>query len=75
MAIWKLITEEAERLVAAQRPEEMSIDQILGEVRKRFNVSDEVKFARALNSRRKAARAKIVRVSEGVYRARRAKEL
>ena len=75
MAIWKLITEEAERLVAAQRPGEMSIDQILGEVRKRFKVSDEVKFARALNSRRKAAKAKIVRVSEGVYRARRANEL
>jgi hypothetical protein len=70
MAGQDLITNEAERVVVANRPEEMSVDRILAEVRKKFDVDDATKFARALNSRRKAARARIVRVAPGVYRAR-----
>jgi hypothetical protein len=73
MAIAKLVTDEAERIVARSTGE-MTIDKILVEVQKRFKVDDKEKFARALNSRRKAKKAKIVRLSDGVYRALRADE-
>jgi hypothetical protein len=74
MAYQKRVTEEAESVIVANQPQEMHVDRILIEVRRKFEVGDATKFARALNSRQKAARARIKRVREGVYRARRADE-
>ncbi|MCG6205826.1 hypothetical protein LPW26_14335 [Rhodopseudomonas sp. HC1] len=69
MAYQRRVTEYAETVIV-HGAGDMNVQSILAEVRKRFEVDDETRLVRALNSRRKAAKSRIVRVAPGTYRAR-----